>query len=276
MLTGGPHGNPIRNGEQEMLHGASDIHYERRGSGPPLLLVHGLGGDRWVWAPVLDRLAARRDVVAVDLPGFGSSPALNSGRTPTPAALAGSLAALVDALGLERVDVAGNSLGGWVALELARLGRARTVTAIAPAGFWSRPLGPRPGLKVRRLPHPVRAVLPFVAAAGPVRRAALTGVVAHPERVPAEAARRIVRSYLDAPGFDAVNDAMRAGFIPPGSLRDLGIPVTIAWARHDRLVGPPRGGVPGATEVVLEDSGHLAMWDEPDAVAALVLGVSGG
>ncbi len=90
--------------------------------------------------------------------------------------------------------------------------------------------------------------------------------------MPAAEARRIVRSYLAAPGFEAVNAAMRANVVAPGLLAGLDVPVTIAWGERDRLVRPPRAGVPGVREVLLRDAGHLAMWDSPDAVAELILG----
>ncbi|MCZ4492827.1 MAG: alpha/beta fold hydrolase, partial [Conexibacter sp.] len=116
--------------------------YDRRGSGPPLVLLHPLGADRHVWDPVLDRLAAERDVIAVDLPGFGDSPVLDAD-PPTPAALAAAVQAFAEQeLGLQAWHVAGNSLGGWVALALALDGAVESVTAIAPAGLWSGPLAP--------------------------------------------------------------------------------------------------------------------------------------
>ena len=64
------------------------IAYDRAGTGPVLVLLHPLGADRHVWEPVMDRLTAERDVIALDLPGFGGSPSLNGGGPPTPAALA--------------------------------------------------------------------------------------------------------------------------------------------------------------------------------------------
>ncbi|MCW2967797.1 MAG: alpha/beta fold hydrolase, partial [Solirubrobacteraceae bacterium] len=91
--------------------------YDRSGEGSPLLLLHPLGADRRVWDPVLGELAARCDVVVPDLPGFGASPPLDA--VATPAALAGALAAFLGELGVSRPHVVGNSLGGWVALELA-------------------------------------------------------------------------------------------------------------------------------------------------------------
>ena len=137
----------------------SDQHpaYERVGRGPALVLIHGLGADRHVWSPVIPRLALERDVIAVDLPGFGASPCLPPGVVPRPAALAGEVARLVRALlpADRRAHIGGNSLGGWVAFELALTGHAESVTAIAPAGLWERPLGPRRrGRAPRRAPSP--------------------------------------------------------------------------------------------------------------------------
>ncbi len=210
-------------------------------------------------------------MLAVDLPGFGASPAIADDVVPTPAALAGALAELLDRLGLDRVDVVGNSLGGWVAIELARAHRARTATAIAPAGFWGRPLGPRPGLRVRELPRPLRRALPWLVTTGPARRLGLAAVVAHPERVPAGAARRIVGAYLEAPGFEAVNAAMRADFVRVEDLAEIGAPITLAWGDRDRLVTPPHRPLPGVRSVALPGCGHMAMWDAPERVADLIL-----
>ncbi|MBA3326938.1 MAG: alpha/beta fold hydrolase, partial [Solirubrobacterales bacterium] len=98
------------------------LNHTRCGRGEPLVLVHGLGSQWQVWRPVLERLAADREVVALDLPGFGGSAPLPN--EPTVAALARAVADLVAELGLDHPHVAGNSLGGAIALELARAGLA--------------------------------------------------------------------------------------------------------------------------------------------------------
>jgi pimeloyl-ACP methyl ester carboxylesterase len=91
----------------------------RTGAGSPMVLLHPLGSDRGVWDPVVPALAEDFDVLAVDLPGFGDSPPLPADVEPSPAALAQAVAGLLDELGIERPAVVGNSVGGWVALELA-------------------------------------------------------------------------------------------------------------------------------------------------------------
>src|SRR3712207_5108903 len=116
----------------------ASLAHDRGGSGEPLLLVHGIGSQWQMWAPVLPLLRAEREVVAVDLPGFGASEPLEPGREPSPENLAAAVAAFLDELGWERAHVAGNSLGGWIALELAKRGRTRSACALSPAGWWNR------------------------------------------------------------------------------------------------------------------------------------------
>ncbi len=187
--------------------------HDRTGSGPALVLLHPLGADRHVWEPVVPALSARRTVIAADLPGFGRSPPLR-GATPTPAALAEAVADGLAQLDLERdgdgrVHVAGNSLGGWIALELALRGVAATVTAIAPAGLWPEPLLPKASTSHRLARLFERLAVPAVASTAG-RRALLAGSIVHPERMTAAQAQALVRAYGRAPGFIAVNDAMRA------------------------------------------------------------------
>jgi pimeloyl-ACP methyl ester carboxylesterase len=240
--------------------------YDRLGEGPALVLLHPLGADRRVWDPVIKQLAAQREVIAVDLPGFGESPALAG--EPTPTALAAAVCEQLDEIGIRRAHAAGNSLGGWVALELARAGQARSVTAIAPAGLWSEPLVPKRAI-ARTM---ARAALPLVdallaGAAG--RRVLLAGSVAVPDRVPPRAAAHLVRAYATAPGFTAANDAMRASrFV---GLERLEVPVTLAWPQHDRLVARACRLPENTRSVMLKGCGHIPMWDDPAAVAQVLL-----
>ena len=244
------------------------IDHERRGAGEPLVLIHPLGGDRHVWDPVLDLVAAERDVIALDLPGFGGSPPLDGGVPPSPEALAGAVAGFLAEIGVERPHVAGNSLGGWVALELALSGSARSVTAIAPAGLWTRPLGPKP-TPAYTFARAALPVLPMLLAAPPARRLALAGLVADPDRVPADDAVRLVRSYAEAPGYLTVNEAMRSGRFT--GLDRITVPMTFAWPDRDRLIGRPARLPAHAESVVLRGCGHLPMWDDPQQVAAALL-----
>ncbi len=124
-----------------------ELNYHRAGAGEPLVLLHGIGSRWQIWEPVIGALAAEREVIALDLPGFGASPMPPTG---TPAGI-GSLTELVsefiDQIGLERPHVAGNSLGGWLALELAKRGNVRSATGLSPP---ASPTGARPRTPARR------------------------------------------------------------------------------------------------------------------------------
>ena len=102
-----------------------------------------------------------------------------------------------------------------------------------------------------------------------MRARALALFAAHPERIPPPEARRLIRAYATAPGFDAVNDAMRAGTFT--GLHRMPVPTTLAWPEFDRLVGPPSTIPRGVRAEVLRGCGHLPMWDDPRQVADMLL-----
>jgi pimeloyl-ACP methyl ester carboxylesterase len=244
------------------------VTFDRDGSGPPLLLIHGLGGERRIWDPLLPALTPVRDTIRIDLPGFGASPVLGDGIKATPWALAAAIGEQLDELGLSRVHVAGNSLGGWVALELAKAGRALSVTGIATAGLWNGPLVPK-AYVMRNISRGLLPGLPTLLRGAGARRVALAGSVAHPDRVPYEAALRIARAYASAPGFVNASDNMRANHFTGGERID--VPVTMAWCERDRLIARPRALPFPARQTLLEDCGHVPMYDDPEAVGAVVL-----
>jgi pimeloyl-ACP methyl ester carboxylesterase len=251
-----------------------DLHYVRTGKGQPLLLLHPLGGSHIVWEPVLEGLALERDVIAPDMPGFGESPPVLGSREPTPQALAGVVAAFLDDLGIDRAHVAGNSLGGWVALELAKLGRALSVTALSPAGFSESPLGPRRGIQARTVARALRPLVPLLVRTVRGRRLVLGRAVGHPDRMPAEDAVRIVRDYVTSPKYQGASTAMRSGLF--SGIEEISVPVTLAWADLDPLVTEPRTRIPGVRWVVLHGCGHIPTWDDPPQVARIILEGSAG
>jgi pimeloyl-ACP methyl ester carboxylesterase len=249
------------------------LHYERAGSGPPLILVHGLGGSGPLWRPVVSELESRRDVIVPDLPGFGRSAPLPPDIPATAANLAKPVAALCEELDLGIPDAAGNSLGAWVCLELAKRGRVRSVAGISPAGLWSNPLGPR-RVERQRLGRRIRPLLAALLATRRGRNALLRTSVAHPDRVPADAARDLVLSYVDSPGYEAANEAMRAA--PFEHEGKVDVPVTLAWGEDDRLVRPPSRTrmPPGTRMLTVPGWGHTPTWDDPEGVARLLLAAS--
>ena len=106
-------------------------HHIEKGHGRPLILLHGIGMNSDAWVPVLDRLAVQRRVIAFDIPGFGRTPGI-ADQEPNAGAMVESLGQSLHQMGItEPVDVVGNSLGGYIALEAAAQGlRADGATAI--------------------------------------------------------------------------------------------------------------------------------------------------
>lgn len=242
--------------------------------GEPLVLVHGIGSHWQMWSPVLDRLAATHDVLAIDLPGFGRSPVLE--RPPTVAALADAVSDFAAEQGMTHPNVAGNSLGGGIALELARTGRARSATALSPIGFASgreRPYGAAVLRSSRALARGLGGALDAPQRTAVGRALTMGHLIARPWRVPAEDAIRATHDLAAAPGFDAALPHVMDFDWTHG---DIDVPVTIGWGTRDALLIPRQGRrarqrMPLARHVWLRGCGHVPTWDDPAQVAAVVL-----
>jgi pimeloyl-ACP methyl ester carboxylesterase len=251
--------------------------YDRRGSGEPLLLLHGLGMSRLAWQPVLDALnAAGFQTFAVDVPGFGASPPL--GRTPTIGALAGAVGGLLDELGLERAHMAGNSMGGAIALELAGGGRASSVTAISPVGLWSareRAFCQASLRATSRLLSRRHRQVSALASSRLGRTLLASQVVARPWQIPTEQMHSTIDAFLGAGAFLATLDAF-AGYTVRDSQSLARTPITIAWGTRDRLLLPRQANrgrrlLAHAHHVWLRGLGHVPMWDDHALVAATII-----
>jgi pimeloyl-ACP methyl ester carboxylesterase len=251
--------------------------HTRTGRGEPLVLLHPLGSGRHVWEPALPLLAQRYDVIALDLPGFGESPPLPDTVEPTPAALAAAVAATLDALGVRRPHVAGNSLGGWVALELAALRPLRSVALLSPAGLWRErtPRYCRVSLRLSRwLARRAEPTLSRLVG-HPAGRALVLGQThGRPTRMPADRARAAVRAMARSTGFDRVLAATAyRSYLPPSAPPPM--PVSVAYGTRDlllpaaaRIVGLLPPGTPVAR---LPGCGHVPVDDDPGAVARFIL-----
>ncbi|HEX4812200.1 MAG TPA: alpha/beta fold hydrolase [Nonomuraea sp.] len=253
-----------------------ELAFERRGSGPPLILIHGIGHHWQAWSPVLDRLAASHTVIALDLPGFGASRGLPAGTPYTAESLADAVESFCALLGVREPAVAGNSLGGYIALELAARGVARRATALSPAGFWSR----GELLYCQAVLRAVRASarsMPYDRAVrtaeNRVLRAVSAGLlVARPSRLEPAALVAATRALAASTGFDETLESF-GGLMPPAPPKT---PVAIAWGEHDRLL-PRRQAVraarwSGQRVKLLKGCGHLPMSDDPELVARVILG----
>jgi pimeloyl-ACP methyl ester carboxylesterase len=246
--------------------------HSRRGSGPPLIVIQQLDPAAF-WAPVIDALAGDFELVAVDLPGFGDSPPLEG--PPSVAALTEAVAAWIPAAGLTGAPVVGNSLGGAVAIELAKRGAVSGAVAISPVGFWTE----REAAKVLRALRAGGAFARAVASrpglitrTRPGRTMAFGQLVARPAEMPEPTARAALRSMATSPGFEATRRELLSYRLEGPEPT---VPVTIAWAAKDRMTPPhqaerARDLLPGARIITLDGCGHAAMVDDPALVARVV------
>jgi len=250
--------------------------YERVGSGEPLLLIHGVGSRRQIWAPVVPALSQRHDVISVDLPGFGESPV---GAGSSIDQLIAAVTALLRELGIDRPHLAGNSMGGGIALELGRRGQAASVTAFSPIGFWKRPgrIWTQQALRAERsLGRALRPAIPRLLATT-VGRGALAGLVfGRPSRLDPSVLLGDVDGLLTADGFDQASASFSGHrFAGAGALAD--IPVTVAWGSRDILLTyatqhrRARAALPTARHVTLPSCGHTPFYDDPALCARTIL-----
>lgn len=253
-----------------------EVRHVRRGSGEPYVLIHGIGSRAEVWAPVMDALAARFDVIAVDLPGFGRSPAQVD--RPTVDRQTEAFAAWLRDEGLEGCHVAGNSMGGGISLELARRGVVSSAVALAPVGFWTpgerawcQSSLARAAAQMRAL-HPL---LPALVATAPGRTAFGWQLYGRPWAVPAQELLDTVEAALGAPAFPEALALFDDYTFHDAEELD-GMPITVAWGSRDRLLlsrqaHRARRVLPGARHETLNGAGHLPMWDAPGAVASVLV-----
>jgi pimeloyl-ACP methyl ester carboxylesterase len=253
------------------------LNHHRAGRGEPLVLIHGIGSHWQMWEPVLDGLVAHREVIALDLPGFGASPMPPAGTPAGIDSLVSLVAEFLAELGLSRPHAAGNSLGGLVALELAKRGLVSSANGLSPAGFAN---GPETVLARSTLWLAVRSarwLAPRVdpLAARPRGRMLLFGAfLARPAQLPARDAAEAVRALGGAPWFD---DTLRT--IGPSQFaggEEIDVPVTIAWGEKDRLLLPRQAeraarAIPSARMVILRGCGHVPTYDDPEQVAQVLL-----
>lgn len=260
----------------------SNLNFERRGSGEPLLLVHGLGASWPSWSPVLEDLAQSREVIAVDLPGFGESPPLPG--EVTIAGFADAVAEFISDQGLDGVDTVGSSMGARIVLELARRGVGGDTVALDPGGFWS------PGelrffslsLKVSvRLVLSLQPVMPFLMGNPVGRTFLLTQFSAAPWRLPSDLALHEMRSFAKAASLRDALDALVDGPLQEGAPAGTAPGrITIGWGRQDRVT-PPRQAAraqqlfPDAMVHWFPRCGHFPMWDQPRDTVRLILARTG-
>jgi pimeloyl-ACP methyl ester carboxylesterase len=255
----------------------------RAGGGEPLLLLHGFTGTWQHWRPLLGELVARYEVIAPTLAGHDGGGALPAGMSLNFAGSADLLEAHLDELGLDTVHVVGNSMGGALALELAKRGRARSVIALAPAGGWTVGDGEAQRL-ARFFARQLRATritgarMAAIVRRPGARRLALRDVMRHGELVaPADALQLAQSALRCAVAADAIAAlAADREDLTLGELQRIACPVRLASPQFDRVLPAERHApryrreIPGVDAVTLAGCGHVPMWDDAHLVTRTI------
>ncbi|GAB3879564.1 alpha/beta fold hydrolase [Hymenobacter segetis] len=256
-----------------------DLHFVRRGTGRPLLLVHGIGGSWRSWNTIIDALAAERDVIAVDLPGHGDTPKLTGENSI--ATLADAVTSFLTQHDLLGIDAVGSSMGARLVLELARRGGVLgAVVSLDPGGFWQ-------GWQIPFFYHSVdlsvklvkalQPVMPALAGSAVGRTVLLPQFSARPWAVDSQQAIDEMYTLAHSPAFDELLDQLAHGEVqqpaPKGSIPG---PLVIGWGRQDRVCLPSQSSLalakfPDARLYWFEHCGHFPQWDQPAEATRLIL-----
>lgn len=258
-----------------------DFHHVRLGQGKPLVLFHGLGSTWRSWQPILDGLAAKRTVIALDLPGFGDTPPLQG--PVTIETLAGASTAFLDDHDLRGADVVGSSMGARLVLELARREVVGSTVSLDPGGFWrgweKTYFLSTIGASIR-LVRALQPVMPTISRTSISRSLLLAQLSAHPSQLAPDLVLNEMRSFAISPSFDELLHNLVAGpeqqGIPSGSRSK----ITIGWGLKDRVCLPRQATralerFPDAKLHWFEDCGHFPMWDKPEETVQVILDGTG-
>ena len=271
------HGPPVETPPLEL----TPVH--RGGTGTPLLLLHGIGSIWRAWSPILPYLEPHHEVIVPTLHGHAGGPELDPEVEPSVLAMADAIEKELDRLGLQNVHIAGNSLGGWIGIELARRGRAHSLVLFSPPGAWRsqrsillRTAGVRLSLgTLARYSHRAEAI----AKRRMLRWALLAGQVAHPRHVPHESVVTYIHASGQAPIVEPLLRVLHLNQVDPLPA-DRDYPVRLVWADRDFVLpfkhfgSPMLERLPGAEFIRLKGVGHVPMSDDPARVAELILEVT--
>ena len=258
------------------------LNHIRFGNGQPLLLIHGLGGSWRSWIPVLDRLSAHREVIAIDLPGHGKTPRLEGNTTI--ATLADSVTDFIQRHGLSGIDAVGSSMGGRLVLELARRGNILgSVVSLDPGGFWQgweRHFFFVTGAASIRLIRGWQFMMPVLTANPVTRSILLAQFLPKPWKISPHLALTELRGYAASPVYNELLYNLAYGEEQQGAEKgSLNKPLVIGWGRKDRICFPSQSKkalqiFPDAHLYWFNKCGHFPHWDKPAETANLILRVT--
>jgi pimeloyl-ACP methyl ester carboxylesterase len=244
-----------------------------------LVLLHGATSSSRAWAPILQMLTPHHDVFVPTLAGHLGGPPLSVAPPLVVEGIVDAMCRQLDDAGIDSAHLVGNSLGGWVALELARRGRAKSVLALSPAGAWSSANDLKRLLTLFRLGaagarHGSTARMLVKYA---VLRRMILRLMA--ERGDQLSAIQIDEVFADMAGCGILNDLL-AGARQRGPMvpfERLECPVRLAWGIRDRMLpfmrygAPMLSALPGADLVLVPDVGHVPMIDDSALVGRMIL-----
>ena len=256
---------------------ATKLNFIREGAGPPLLLVHGLGGSWQSWKSILPELSKSREVLALDLPGHGLTPAEVSSDTFT--GLADSVETFISEQGLNGINIVGSSLGARIVLELARRGKVGSTIALDPGGFWrgwERTYFRCTLIASIRLVRGLGPALPLLSKTAVSRSMLLAQLSARPWKLNGEMVAAELKSFSNTKTFDALVRDLATAPEQEGPAAEISQPVVIGWGRQDRLCLPRQAAraqqaFPSAKLHWFEKCGHFPMWDQPEETIRLIL-----
>ncbi|MFM8627744.1 MAG: alpha/beta fold hydrolase [Candidatus Nanopelagicus sp.] len=247
---------------------------ETYGQGEAIVLIHGMGSAATAWKPILSELTKQFEVVTVDLPGHGRTP-YSPIQQMDPTSLANLVTRNLKEIGKEKFHLVGNSLGGWISLEIAAITpeAVRTVTALAPAGLWLTPFTSRyPGeLALRAMASGVEKLAPSLLNYTWAKRIGFETVSPRWKDLSYEICLDATNAMASSTGYFPAWDALLGKRFDKQIDRQ--IPITIVFGDSDHTLPAKtcqeRSLAPShAKWVVLPDTGHAPMWDSPTEVLA--------
>ena len=258
------------------------LNHIRYGNGKPLLLIHGLGGSWRSWTPVLDRLAAHREIVAIDLPGHGKTPKLDGPTTIS--SLADAVTAFLERKGLTGIDAVGSSMGGRLVLELARRGSVLgSVVSLDPGGFWGgweRHFFFTTGIASVSIVRVLKPILSLLTANRVTRSFLLAQFSPRPWHIPSYIALQELRSIAKCPVYNELLYNLAYGEEQLGAEKGtIQHPLMIGWGRNDRVCFPGQSNKTlhlfmDAHVYWFNNCGHFPHWDKPAETASLILRIT--
>jgi pimeloyl-ACP methyl ester carboxylesterase len=249
-----------------------------------VVLLHGFTASWRIWHSILADLVARYEVIAPTLPGHHGGPSYPDDWPITFERSTDAVEGLLDEMAIGAAHFVGNSMGGGIALELAKRGRARSVVALAPAGGWSRGDGEGPRIgnffaKQIKMLERTHAWSERIMRRPGTRRLAFREIMRHGELVSPADAAEISQAALSCSISQRAIQALRAdnAGLNIGDLDRISCPVLLATPQFDRVLPGPRHAprfrreIPGVKAVTLSDCGHVPVWDNAKLVTKLIV-----